>query len=64
MWRAYVTCKECKKQFESMSRIETIAKVKRNIVLWNHYRKEHNMDIFRLIIKGKIKKHIDNKFRK
>lgn len=56
MVRAYCTCKQCKERLETYSRIEKIAKIKRSIELWKHYKKEHNKNIFILSIKIKVKR--------
>lgn len=61
MVRAYCTCKECKKRLQTYSRIEKIAEIKRSILLWKHYKKEHDKNILILIIKGRFKKFIDKK---
>jgi hypothetical protein len=61
MIRAYCTCKECKKQLETYSRIEKIAEIKRSIALWKHYKKEHNKNIAILTIKYKIEKYFRKK---
>lgn len=64
MYRRYGTCNKCKKQLKTYSKIEKIAEIKFNFLLQKHYKKEHGMNMFKIIIHEKLKKIINNKILK
>lgn len=49
-------CKKCGKMLEVYSISERIAELKFNYLLQKHYKKEHGINMFRVIVREKLRK--------